>query len=192
MRKLLEHDYRFIFSDKRIVGLLVLLSFLLLRFGETRALLNTSLIMTLIVCASSNQISGILLNSLANNKREVVAARYVFMGLSSLLIVIAYLLMGLVVNPSEYGIYYSSLKHIVAFYYSIIIFSAMLLFISFMLTRTGAVVGMLVVYWFPNAFMYSMYLAMVKNMLIASILLIIWLACSFYMSLSVYKEREFA
>lgn len=192
MVELLKHDYKFLLSNTRVALLLGFVTASLLRLLDTQFLLNHSLLVLMLICAGTNQTSGVLLNSLPQNKKEIVVSRYIFMALNSLFITLCFLGFGFLLDYSKYSIFFSGFNNILGFYYSNLIFIAVILPLSFMFSENGAVAAMMVGFMFLNPYMHLIYLNIVDYLLVWTFLIAIWVGSSLYASLSVFNEREFS
>ena len=191
MVELLKHDYKILFSHMKVAIALALVTPFLLNLSESQYLLNHSLLIIILICGATNRTAGTLLNSLPQENKEIVKSRYIFMTLNSLVITIFVLTVVLLLDPSEYSIFLTGFKSTLGFYYCVMMFTALILPLTFMFSKNGSVAAMMVAYVFLNSYMYLIYLNVVDYILVWTFIILIWIVSSYFASLSVFNEREF-
>lgn len=192
MVELIKHDYKILFSYKKIVLLIAVVIPILMNFFEFLSILGISQFIIALIIISTNYNSSKLLNSLPNKKREIVISKYIFMIINALAFTIYLLFLFLILERDIDEAYILDFNNVLALFIFNISFLFIICPLSFMFSENGTAFSILLtilIVDYLNEFIMD---KMVEYLLIFIVISIILLICSFLMSLSVFNEREFS
>lgn len=198
MMELLKHDFKLLGVEiKRNLVILLFLPvaiYLLdLSFGPQpyiHPILSLLIFLIGLSITTTNELTGILMNSLPTKKVEIVKSRFIFMIINTIFITMYFLFVAYLLKDNGYGIYIQSPHSILAFINTSFTILAIFMPISFFSTRTIEIASILTFFttlWFG----WLIWRIALMHMIFNTIVTIILLVLSYLLSKQLFSEKEF-
>lgn len=181
MALLLRHDLKLLLSYKKSI-ILIALALPLIVYIFSLVTLITSMGLIAIIMVITNETSGKLLNSLTTRRSEIVIGRFIFMTIATL-IVITYLLLIMSFIDGDYN-------NTLAFInFNVIALALMMPIGSIFSSKSSNAIAVYFIIF--NSFSLFIWDLLLEYPLISTIVAVLVLISSFFMSMSIFNEREF-
>lgn len=199
MIELLRHDFKLISTEgkKKLAILLFLpvgIYLLDLSFHQPELYIHPILSFLIfligILISNTNDLTGVLMNSLPIKKVEIVKSRFIFMIINTSLITIYLLFVAYLLRASGYGIYTEKPSNILAFINTAFTILAIFMPFSFLNTRSIEIV-FIIIFFSTLWFGWLMWRVALMHLIFNTIVTIILLVLSYLLSKQLFNEKEF-
>lgn len=196
MVELLKHNFRIVTSHKRsllLMGLVFPFCFYLLDPGPDfyiHPMLSILVLLIGIAISVTKESTGVLINSLPTEKVAIVKSRFIFMIIATLGISIYLLLVAYLLRNSGHSVYIQSGNNIIAFFNIGFSALAFLMPIGF-LSAKGLDAILMIIFFIVMGFSWKVWEMGTKHTLIYGIITMVLLIGSFFMSRSIFNDKEF-
>lgn len=192
MVELIKHDYKLLIFNKRSILIIAILIPILMIFLEFSSIFDISMVLIGLLTMNTNKNSSILLNSIPNNKKEIVVSKYISTILNAIFISIYLLLMVLLLGNIGYSKYILNFNNITILFIINFIYLSLYIPISFMCSETMTIFILVISFLVLDPINEYIASYIGDYNLVFAIITFILLISSFFMSLSVFNEREFS
>lgn len=196
MVELLKHNFRIVTSHKRsllLMGLVFPFCFYLLDPGPDfyiHPMLSILVLLIGIAISVTKESTGVLINSLPTEKVAIVKSRFIFMIIATLGISIYLLLVAYLLRNSGHSVYIQNGNNIIAFFNIGFSALAFLMPIGF-LSAKGLDAILMIIFFIVMGFSWKVWEMGTKHTLIYGIITMVLLIGSFFMSRSIFNDKEF-